>query len=54
MTSQTMRGSRVIIAVAVVLGIVTGTTGNARADAITKVQGMVTDQNGKPMAKVPI
>ena len=54
MTSRIMRGSRVVIAVAVFLGIVAGTSGNARADAITKVQGIVTDQNGKPMAKVPI
>jgi tetratricopeptide (TPR) repeat protein len=36
------------------MGIVAGTPGDVRADAITKVKGLVTDEKGKPLAKVPI
>lgn len=54
MMSLRRRGSKALIAAAIVMGIVAGTTGDVRADAITKVKGLVTDENGKPLAKVPI
>jgi len=54
MTSLSRRWSKAFIAAAVVMGIVAGTTGDVRADAITKVKGLVTDEKGKPVAKVPI
>lgn len=48
------KGVGVFVAAAVVVGFMVGSTGNARADAITKVRGTVTDETGKPVAKVPI
>jgi tetratricopeptide (TPR) repeat protein len=54
MMSLRRRGSKALIAAAVVMGIVAGTPGDVRADAITKVKGLVTDEKGKPLAKVPI
>jgi tetratricopeptide (TPR) repeat protein len=49
-----MSGSGLFIAATIVLGLMMSSAGEARADAITKVKGMVTDEKGKPLAKVPI
>jgi len=54
MTILSRRRVGVLIAAAGVTGILAGSAGDVRADAITKVGGIVTDENGNPVAKVPI
>ena len=54
MKTVSRKGFGVLIAAAVAMGIMAGSVGEARADAITKVSGIVTDEKGNPVAKVPI
>jgi tetratricopeptide (TPR) repeat protein len=54
MAIQIWNGNRILVAAAVAVAIAAGTAATVRADGITKVGGIVTDEKGNPLAKVPV